>query len=228
LDRTLPVESLMASVKVTALFRHLFKDIQIEDLWRPYFCVSSNLTQAEPVVHRQGPLWEAVRASTAIPGIFSPMLYGGDVLVDGGVMNHFPIDIMREQCGNGTLIAVNTSPRTEKLRNYQFGPSISGWHVLWSKINPFIPSQRVPSIFHTLVRATEINSVYRLPTIEGLANILIEPPVERFRTLDFGAYEEIMEVGYRAAQEQLAAVLPLTAPVVSPLAPSVMTPVQSV
>jgi predicted acylesterase/phospholipase RssA len=147
------------------------------------------------------------------------MLYNGDVLVDGAVMNHFPLDVMRERIDSGTLIAVNTSPRTEKLLNYQFGPSISGWRVLWSKINPFTPTIRVPSIFHTLVRATEINSVYRLPTIQGLADILIEPAVESFRTLDFGAYAEIIEIGYRAAKEQLAGAEPFNPSSVTPVMP---------
>lgn len=219
-DRTLPFAALMRSAKVTRLYRTLFDDVQIEDLWVPFFCVSSNLTRAEPVVHRRGALWAAVRASTAIPGIFTPMLHEGDVLVDGAVMNHFPIDLMREQIGGGTVLAVNASPRTEKLRNYQFGPSISGWQVLWSKLNPFVPSMRVPSIFHLLTRSTEINSVYRLPAIVGLADVLIAPAVERFRTLDFAAYDAIINVGYEAARQQIEtwqhqATAPASAPAIN-------------
>ncbi|HSH79270.1 MAG TPA: patatin-like phospholipase family protein, partial [Herpetosiphonaceae bacterium] len=205
LDRTLPLASFMASAKVTSVYRRIFDDARIEDLRRPYFCVSTNLTRAEPVVHEQGLLWEALRASTAIPGIFAPFLHKGDVVVDGGVMNHFPVDLMRERCEGGMLIAVNTSPRSEKLRNYEFGSSISGWRVLRSRLNPLERTVRVPSIFSTLTRATEVGSVYRLPFQEELADLLILPPVEQFRTLDFAAYAESIDVGYHAARQQIEA-----------------------
>jgi hypothetical protein len=100
LDRTLPLASLMAARKVTALYQHLFGDVHVEDLWTPLFAVSSSLSRARAVVHRSGPLWRGVRASTAIPAIFPPMLADdGDVLVDGNVMNNMPLDVMRDFCG---------------------------------------------------------------------------------------------------------------------------------
>jgi predicted acylesterase/phospholipase RssA len=59
LDRTLPLASLMAARKVTALYRHLFGDVHVEDLWTPLFAMSSSLSRARAVVHRSGPLWPA-------------------------------------------------------------------------------------------------------------------------------------------------------------------------
>jgi predicted acylesterase/phospholipase RssA/CRP-like cAMP-binding protein len=205
LDRTLPFVSLMASAKVTTLYRELFGNVQIEDLRRPFFCVSTNLTRAKPMIHRQGAVWEAVRASTALPGVFSPLLYNGDVLVDGGVMNNFPIDLMREQCGGGTVIAVDASPPLEKFTHYQFGPSISGWHVLLRRLNPFVPNLRVPSIYDILIRTMGINTVYRQPLTQHLADVLIQPPVGQFRPLDFTAYDTIAELGYQTAKEPIRA-----------------------
>ena len=61
----------------------------------PYFCISCNLSQGQEVVHRDGLLWEAIRASMAIPGIFAPVLHNSELLVDGGATNNFPIDVMR-------------------------------------------------------------------------------------------------------------------------------------
>jgi predicted acylesterase/phospholipase RssA/CRP-like cAMP-binding protein len=203
-DYTLPYASLMASKKVTNVTMEVFEDLYIEDLWRPYFCGSSNLTQAEPVLHETGLLWKSVRASIAIPGVFSPILHEGDVLVDGGAMNNFPVDIMRDLCEGGTVIGVNVSPPKEMTEAYEFGTSISGWQVLWSRINPFARQIHVPNLAANLVRTLEVDSVYLLKSTQSLADLLIQPDVKGFASLDFAAYEPISEIGYQTAREQLA------------------------
>lgn len=204
LDYTLPYAGLVSSAKVTSMLRHVFGDLQIEDLWRPFFCMSSDLTRAEPLIHDRGPLWAAIRASTAIPGIFTPLLVDHRVLVDGGVMNIFPVDIMRQWVEDGPVIGVNASIKQDKLSNYDFGPSINGWQVMLSKINPLARKQKAPSIFTSLWRATEINSVYHRKTQEALCDLLICPPVEQYGSLDFGAFEEIITAGYEAAIDEIA------------------------
>jgi predicted acylesterase/phospholipase RssA len=204
-DYTLPFTSLMASKKVTRVMREVFGDIRIEDLWRPFFCVASNLTRAEAVIDRTGPLWEAVRASIAIPGIFTPILRGNDVLVDGGAMNNFPVDVMVRLSEGGPVIGSNVCPLWESIRRYEFGPSISGWRVLWSRLNPFSPAMKVPSLLGCLMRAQEIRSVSGLRHSESLASVMIRPDVSAFAVLDFAAYEPIIEIGYEVAREQLAA-----------------------
>jgi predicted acylesterase/phospholipase RssA/CRP-like cAMP-binding protein len=203
-DYTLPYASVMASRKVTRVTEEVFEGLHIEDLWRPFFCVSTNLTQAEAVVHQTGPLWKSVRASIAIPGIFSPIQQEGDVLVDGGAMNNFPADIMRGLCEGGTVIGVNVSPAQEMSTRYEFGPSISGWKVLWSRINPLAERIEVPNLFANLVRALRINSTQQTKSMPGLTDLLIEPDVKEFASLDFGAYQPIAEVGYQEALGQLA------------------------
>ena len=204
-DYTLPLTSLMASRKVTGVLQELFGDIRIEDLWRPFFCVSSNLTRAEAVIHRTGQLWEAVRASIAIPGIFTPILFGDDVLVDGGALNNFPVDVMVELCEGGPVIGSNVSPLLEGRRRYEFGPSISGWRVLWSRVNPFSSAMKVPSLLGSLMRAQEIRSVSGLRRAESLADLVIRPDVSSFGILDFASYEPIIEIGYQVARRELSA-----------------------
>lgn len=202
-DYTLPLVSFFAGHKVTRILQTLYGNAHIEDLWRPYFCVSTNLTQATPIVHRAGPLWKYVRASSALPGIFAPILEDGNVLVDGMLLNNLPVDVMREQCGEGTVVAVNVSLERDLTTRYQFGESVSGWQVAWSQINPFAPKVRAPSIFATLLRANEVNSVYQKRAQQRLADLTIRPPVENFASLNFAAYRDIIAIGYRAAQEAL-------------------------
>ena len=202
-DYTLPLVSLMASKKVTKALIELFGQTCIEDLWLPYFCVSSNLSQAEPVIHQNGLLWKSVRASIAIPGIFTPMLYNGEVLVDGGAMNNFPVDILRDRFAGQTIIGVNVSLSREKEEEYDFGSSLSGWQVLWSRINPFIKPILAPKIVPNLMRALEINSAYQIKSNKGMVDLLIQPDVKEFGMLDFAEYATISEIGYKTAREQL-------------------------
>lgn len=202
-DYTLPVASLMASKKVTRVLREMLGEVCIEDLWRPFFCVSSNLTRAEAVIHRTGPLWEAVRASIAIPGIFTPILQGRDVLVDGGALNNFPVDIMETLCEGGPVVGSSVCPMVDRYDSYEFGSSINGWRVLWSRLNPFSPTMRVPSLLGSLMRAQEIRGISGLRHSETIADMTVRPDVSRYSILDFAAYEPIIEIGYRAALDQL-------------------------
>lgn len=206
LDRTFPYTSVMASRKVTAAIREVLGEAQLEDLWRPFFCVSTNLSIAEPVIHERGPLWRAVRASIALPGVFTPILNEKkEMLVDGGVMNNFPVDIMAARGGFGLIIGCNVSPRREKPSNYELGESLSGWKVLWSRINPFAKPLRVPTLAGSMLRTVEVNSLYHRKEAERLADILIEPQTADFNFLDFAAYRALEQRGYEAAVEALGA-----------------------
>ena len=208
LDRTLPVVALMAGGKVTAVYRQVFGELLIEDLWMPCFVVASGLSRAEAVVHQRGPVWRAVRASTAIPAIFPPLLGDdGEVLIDGGVMNNMPLDVMRELCEGGTVIGVNPMPAHDKMKAYHFGPSLSGWRALLGRLRLFGVRTRAPSILGSVMRATEINSANRMrqPSFRSLADLLLEPPVGGFPILAFDKFAPIIEIGYGTAKEEIAA-----------------------
>jgi len=203
-DPTVPVVSFFESGKVTAVLEGIYGDMQIEDLWLPCFCVSSNLTHAIPMVHRQGSLWQAVRASMAIPGVFSPILYGGDLLVDGCVLNNLPIDVMQRLNRGGPIIAVNVFPDVDMVKDYRFGPSVSGWGALAGRLTHLGGTGGPPLIFESLLRVLALNDVHQAKSKRAFTDVYIRPPVERFNILDFGAYAEIAEIGYRCAQEALA------------------------
>jgi CRP-like cAMP-binding protein len=69
IDYTAPLLALTKGKKATEQIRRTYGETCIEDLWLPYFCNSSNLTRGTMTVHTRGPLWRAIRASVAIPGI---------------------------------------------------------------------------------------------------------------------------------------------------------------
>ena len=200
LDYTFPITSLCASDKITALLQNMFTDTHIEDLVLPYFCVSTNLSRSQPMVHQQGLLCRAVRASIAIPGVFAPVSLDGDLLVDGSVMNTLPIEWMHQLLGGGKIIAVNATPEKEQSRSWHIEDSISGWDVLYSRLNPFATKKRVPSLIGTLMQSLYVNSSHQLGQVKPLAHQFLQLETQAFGMMDWGAYKGLIEAGYQSVR----------------------------
>jgi NTE family protein len=104
---TLPRYGLIDHKVFDRALRAEYGDTTIEDLWRPFFAVSSNLSEHKPQIHRSGPVWQAVRASGAIPGVLPPFFTrNGDMLVDGAVMDNVPLAPMRALKSGPNVIAI--------------------------------------------------------------------------------------------------------------------------
>jgi len=202
LDYTLPYTSLTSTRRITALLKRLYAG-DIEDTWRPFFCISANLTQSKEIMHTSGPLWKAVRASMAFPGIFAPILEDGCVLVDGGAANNLPIDRMREMCPTGTVIGVDLITSSPVNGEYDFGSSLSGWQALLGRFSPFPKKVKAPNLFSIIAGLVDGTIHYRLNEVWRSADLLIKVPVQTFGLLELDRYAEIIDAGYRAACEQL-------------------------
>ena len=200
-DYTLPLTSLMKSAKLTNFCLEVYGDTLIEDLWVPYFCVSSNLADGREVVHDRGELWLAVRSTISLPGIFSPVpTEDGQLLTDGAVLNTFPVDVMHRMLGgNGNIIGVNVSQIPEQCEYYNYGTLLSGWQVLFSRLNPFARRIKTPRIAETLLRSNDIKSILRLNETRAMLKILVEPDVSEVQLLDFKSFQSISEIGYSEA-----------------------------
>ena len=203
-DYTLPIVSIISGGKITRMLRSVLGDAMIEDLWQGFFCVSSSLSHAQPIVHRRGEMWKAVRASISLPGFLPPVKVDDEVLIDGSYLNNLPTDLMRQVYRSGTVIAVNVDQAIELPGAFDPAPSLSGWSVLRRRLlarGTGLP----PGLATTFMRASSLSSAYTMGTSKELADLTIEPPVAQFGTLDFGAYREIMAVGYETASRQIEA-----------------------
>jgi predicted acylesterase/phospholipase RssA/CRP-like cAMP-binding protein len=201
-DYTLPIMSILKGRKFEHVAEKVYGDTLIEDLWINYFCVSTNLTTTDLVVHRKGRVTRALRATAALPGIALPLVDNHNLLVDGGVLNNLPGDVMRKLC-DGFVIAVSVSFEKDLSMSSEKFPS--PWKVLWDQIVPFQKSAHVPNIVDLLMRTTMVSSVQRTIAVKTEANLYLQPPVNEFKLLDFKALDEIVEVGYRYTQEKLEA-----------------------
>ena len=99
---TLPITSIFADGILVHDIKDCLGDARIEDLWIPFFCVSSNLTRAEVKTHTTGELWRAIRVSGGLPAVVPPVVFDGDLHVDGALLNNLPIDVMSELCDGGS------------------------------------------------------------------------------------------------------------------------------
>lgn len=199
-DYTVPVYSLVRSRRVERDLMKHFGDACIEDLWISFFCVSSDLTRARTKVHRDGPIWKAVRASIALPGVFEPVVEGKHLLVDGAVLNNLPGDVMR-QLGGGWVIAVDVSPERDlEVRAERLPPP---WKVVLGWFLPFVRTPEHPNIVDLMMRTTLLGSIQKTETVKKTVDLYIQPPIKRFRMSQFKALEEIAEAGYRHAEVSL-------------------------
>jgi NTE family protein/lysophospholipid hydrolase len=202
-DLTAPVISLMRGASSVKLLQALFGDVQIEDLWIPYFCVSSNLSRAEVVVHDTGPLWLWTRASSSVPGIAPPVPYRGDLLVDGGVLNNLPADIMRERC-RGSVVAVDVSATVELRTTLDHAAELSGWPHLARALNPFDTRAPFPNILRILSRTATLSSVHDQGAMKDVADLYLHPPTDSVDPLNWKAIDDVVDIGYRHAHGRIA------------------------
>jgi len=197
---TLPIIALTRGKKGSQVAEMLYGDYMIEDLWINYFCVSSSLTTAEPVVHARGLLRRAALASASLPGIAVPVIDDGNVLIDGGLLNNLPADVMKQKCG-GEIIAVDVGSVVRLRIDGDEFPS--PWRIASSGMIPFREPIKTLNIFHVLLGATFLGGCSRVEELKQHADFYLRPPVDRFSLLDLDALEEIAQVGYEYTKEQV-------------------------
>ncbi len=181
-DWTIPRVSLIRSRKAGRMLERVFGELQVEELPRPLFTVSADLISSTMVVHRRGLLIEAVGASMSIPGLVPPLARHGRLLVDGGVLNNLPVDLM-DEVGEGPVVAVDVVRRMDVPRDDQ--------------------SSRLPRIMETLARATVLSSVERAERNRSLATLIVSPDVHEVGLRQFSALDQAVAAGREAAERAL-------------------------
>ena len=92
MDPSLSRNSLVKGERIIKAIKEVVPEVNIEDLPIPFTAVATDLFTGEEVIFRQGPLFEAIRASISIPSMFKPVKWRGRTLVDGGMVNTFPLN----------------------------------------------------------------------------------------------------------------------------------------
>jgi NTE family protein/lysophospholipid hydrolase len=176
--------------------------VDIEDFWLPFFCISASLVSARMVVHDRGDALRSVLASCRAPAMFPPLGWDGDVLVDGGLVNNVPNDVMRERIGSGTLISVDVSPGDDFSLTDAFGLHLSGWQLARRWARPF-SRQKIPTILPILFRLIGLGGVAQKQRIKDYADVYLTPPAAGYTFRDFQRGEEMAQAAYPYAYKKL-------------------------
>jgi predicted acylesterase/phospholipase RssA/CRP-like cAMP-binding protein len=201
---TLPITSVFSGEKMTEGLHRMLGDVCIEDLWLNFFSISCNISRAKVMTHDSGSLLTAVLNSNTPPGLFPPQIMQGDCLVDGALLNNVPVDVMAEKNSGGTIIAVDVNAREDLLDNTDNMGGISGWKLLWQKINPTIPRSKMPGMVEILTRASMIGGLaQRKKLMSGIADLYLQPPVNQFSLMAHKEARLIEQVGYEYALSAL-------------------------
>jgi NTE family protein len=152
--------------------------VYYEDLSIPFACVSADIKTGEKVIFDSGPVALGVRASMNLPGIFAPVEYRQRNLVDGGVVDYMPVDIVREM-GADWVLAVFALP------DY---------------------SKNVPStIMGYVLRTADLRGAYLTTNAEKNANFVIASRVGDIKATDVKETLTAVEIGAKATIKALAA-----------------------
>jgi NTE family protein len=196
-DITFPMLAMTRAKKVERLLQEAYGDIDLADLHRPFFAVSTNLTSGKLEVHRRGLMRRAMRASIAIPGILPPVVIDGQVLVDGAVLKNLPAEVMRHM-NSGPVIGVDMSEaRGVDPDTIEHPPSI--WRLIatgaW---------RRGPPIVSILMRSATLTTDADLESSRAATDLLIQPTPDGIDIRDWKGFDVGVEAGYRATHEGLA------------------------
>ncbi|MDE1947347.1 MAG: patatin-like phospholipase family protein [Burkholderiales bacterium] len=185
-----------------AVAAHVGEGAAIEDLWKRFFCVTTNYSRAREVVLRRGELTRSLLSSVAIPGALPPVLIDGELHCDGGTFNNFPVDVMRGARGIGKVIGVDL--HTSRARRIELDEMPSGWAMLLDRLRPRRRRRyRLPGPVSLLVNSTLLYSLSRQRQARGLTDLYFNPPLERVGLLDWTRFELIVRQGYEHAIEVL-------------------------
>ncbi|MDO8777092.1 MAG: patatin-like phospholipase family protein [Burkholderiaceae bacterium] len=223
LDPVFPRSGLIDGQRVAEFVRAHVPSARIEDLLLPFAAVATDITNGEQVVATRGDLTEAVRASIAVPGIVTPVRSNGRILVDGGLVNPVPVSVARAM-GADLVIAVDLNHDIVAGRLSHPVAHSNGHAPIMARLleslqaisSPVLaqfeawlhkaPLEPLPGIFDVLLASLYIMQarVTDATLQQDQPEVLIQPPLGAVRFMEFDRAEEIIDIGYRSAAEQLA------------------------
>lgn len=204
LDPAFGREGLFKGERIIGLLRDLIGDGEIRDLPVSYTAVAMDIDTGKEVWLREGKLFDAIRASMAIPLLLTPFRYGGRTLVDGGLVNPVPIGPTLNDSTDLT-IAVNAGGRYETRQEVQPSAPISDENDYRKRIHSFIeslystrePVLASPGMIDIALRSMEAmeNTIARLKIAAYAPDVVIEIPRNACRIHEFWRAEEMIALG---------------------------------
>ena len=205
IDPTLPHSGLISGKKIEKMLNGLaLKGKTFDDLRIPFAAVATDVESGVEVILNQGKLIDAVRASISIPGIFTPVKFQDYYLVDGGVVDPVPVDVLQKM-GADVIIAVSLakiSPYTTVLIiNKETGnlEEVEKSSILQQKIEEVKSSFEGPNIFEVIVQSIDImEAKITDQSLEGADVVIVPFGIKDINLFDFDKAESVIKGGIMA------------------------------
>lgn len=205
---TVPLVSLMSNANLAGAFQDALGDINIQNLWTPFFAAACNLSDADTTVIDSGPLWRAVLASNSPAGLFPPVVVDGNLLVDGAILENVPVAAMRQKLstplerrrGNGLVIAIDVD------RKDRFGVDADLEEISpWQKVKSHFSKDKdtLPGIVDILMQVAHVGGLSQRNFTKRSADIYLEVPLAKFKMMDYKKADKIIEAGYQFALSEI-------------------------
>jgi NTE family protein len=196
----LPLLSLIKGRRLRGVLAHGLQDLvgfdpDVEDLWKNYFCISTNYSKASEHLSRRGNLAKCLMSSLAIPGALPPVIHDGDLLCDGGTFNNFPVDVMQQMRGVGRVIGVDLDYR--KPRRIELDELPGNWALLRDRFRRRDRRRyRLPSLSAYLMNVTILYSTSQRRRAQQLTDLYFNPPMDRVGMLEWKKFDLIVGQGH--------------------------------
>jgi NTE family protein len=186
---------------------------EMSKLETKFACVATDTLTGVEVIFDKGDLIKAIRASISFPGVFIPVYYEGMFLIDGGIKNPVPVDLLPKECD--IKIAVDVGPFVVKdklIKKYLTQKPVSHKNNIYDSFNKLVKhifninnneKIKYPSLLETLVQTIAImqQSIYEYK-IKNIENVIeIRPDLDKYKLIDFNKAAEIMEIGYKEGKK---------------------------
>lgn len=148
-----------------------------DELPIPFRCIATDVSTGQPIIFEQGSLAEALRASMAIPTAFSALQIDSTYVVDGGVVDNFPADVLK-QMGADVIIGMNVT----------LG---------------FVHASEVNTMTGILLQMSMLRSNEKLPDNIALCDVYIQPDMSGYSNASFSKYDEIIKIGDEAGMKSM-------------------------
>ena len=161
------------------MLRKTLKEIIVEDDFKalkiPFYATATDLNKGTEVTFSEGPLFEAIVASCSVPVVFNSVSMGDRILVDGGLLNNFPIEPLLNNCD--IIIGSYVNKLEEGI----------------GKNSSFKIVNYLDRCFHLAISKNVYSKAH-------LCNVFIESPLHGYNLYDVKAASDIFEIGYKTAQ----------------------------
>jgi NTE family protein len=213
-DWTLSGAGLIKGERIIGVLRELIGDVEIEELPIPFTAVATDLDREREVWLTRGSLFDAIRASIAIPTIFRPHPFHGHRLVDGGLMNPLPLTPLLQSVSDYTL-AVNVNGPPETLAATRTPVKRSASTGLRSRIAAFIKrttgnhaeAAHEPGWIDTLTQSLDLmqENLTSFRLAADRPDLVIDVPRNASAVYEFYRASELIDLGRERARRALAA-----------------------